>query len=60
VECSWELFRLQHFPGWPHERVAAALGLWSTQQGVKVSFEARDVEAAGAIIPAICVSFALR
>ena len=24
VECSWELFRLQHFPGWPHERVAAA------------------------------------
>jgi hypothetical protein len=26
VECAWELFRLNYFPGWPHERVAAALG----------------------------------
>jgi hypothetical protein len=26
VECSWEFFRLQHFPGWPRERLAAALG----------------------------------
>ena len=32
VECAWQLFRLQYFPGWPHERVAAALGLWSTRQ----------------------------
>jgi hypothetical protein len=57
VELSWELFRLNCFPGWPHERVAAALGLWSTRQRIKVSFEARDIEAGGAIIPATaCVS----
>jgi hypothetical protein len=60
VECSWEFFRLQHFPGWPHERVAAALGLWSTRQGIKVSFEARDVQAGGAIIPSIVVQFSQR
>jgi hypothetical protein len=46
VELSWELFRLNCFPGWPHERVATALGLWSTRQGIKVSFEARDIRAA--------------
>jgi hypothetical protein len=57
VELSWELFRLNCFPGWPHERVAAALGLWSTRQGIRVSFESRDMEAAGAIIPAIAVCF---
>jgi hypothetical protein len=33
VECAWEFFCLQYFPGWEHERVAAALGLWSTRQG---------------------------
>jgi hypothetical protein len=57
LECSWELFRLQHFPGWPHERVAAALGMWSKRAGITVSFEARDIESAGAIIPAIAVRF---
>jgi|SRR5687767_7494616 len=60
VELSWELFRLNCFPGWPHERVAAALGLWSTRHGIRVSFESRDVQAGGAIIPAICVCFAVR
>jgi hypothetical protein len=54
VECNWKLFRLQHFPGWPHERVAAALGLWSTRQGVKVSFEGRNVRD----VPVIFVCFA--
>src|SRR5687767_1624975 len=57
VECGWELFRLQHFPGWPQERVAAALGLWSTRQSIRVSFEWRDMDAAGAIIPGIVVCF---
>jgi hypothetical protein len=60
VECAWELFRLQHFPGWPHERVAAVLGLWSTRQGIVVAFVSRDMEAAGAIIPSIVVRFSQR
>jgi hypothetical protein len=29
VECPWELFRVQHLPGWEHEDVAAALCAWS-------------------------------
>jgi hypothetical protein len=33
------------------------LELWSTRHGIKVSFEARDIQASGAIIPAICVCF---
>jgi hypothetical protein len=37
------VFRLQHFPGWPHERVAVALGMWSTRRGIKVTFEGRSV-----------------
>jgi hypothetical protein len=53
VERAWELFRFQHFPGWPHERVAAALGLWSTRQGVKVTFEGRTVRD----VPVIWVCF---
>jgi hypothetical protein len=60
VECAWELFRLQHFPGWPHERVAAALGLWSTRQGIVVAFESRDIQTARAIIPSIVVRFSRR
>jgi hypothetical protein len=43
VECRWELFRLQYFPGWPHERVRAALGLWGLRAGVAVCLERRDV-----------------
>jgi len=39
------------------ERVAAPLGLWSTRHGIRVSFESRDVQAGGAIIPSICVCF---
>jgi hypothetical protein len=54
VECSWELFRLQHFPGWPHERVAAALGMWSTRLGIRVIFEGRTVND----VPVILVCFA--
>lgn len=27
VDCAWELFRFQHFPDWPHEPIAAALGV---------------------------------
>jgi hypothetical protein len=42
VECAWELFRLQHFPGWEHEDVAAALGAWATRHGIKVT-EGRTV-----------------
>jgi hypothetical protein len=45
--------RLQFFPGWPHERVAAALGMWSTRQGIKVRFEGRE----GRDIPVIFVCF---
>jgi hypothetical protein len=55
VECSWKLFRLQYFPGWPNERVAAALGLWSTRIGVRVTFEGRDVRD----VPVIFVCFAV-
>jgi hypothetical protein len=57
VECTWELLRLEHFPGWPHEHVAVALGLWSKRAGIKVTFEGRDVQAAAAVIPTIVVRF---
>ena len=53
VECSWELFLLQYFPEWPHERVTAALGLWSTHTGIPVSFEGRPARNA----PVIFVCF---
>jgi hypothetical protein len=48
VEFAWELFRLQHFPGWDHEEVAAALGAWSRRHGLKVTFEGRTVRDASA------------
>jgi hypothetical protein len=54
VECSWELFRLQYFPGWPNERVAEALGLWSTRTGVRVAFEGRTARNAPVIF--VCFS----
>jgi hypothetical protein len=34
--------------------------MWSTRQGILVKFRARDMEADGAIIPAIIVCFAAR
>jgi hypothetical protein len=53
IECAWELFRRQHFPGWPHERIAAALGMWSTRTSIRVSFEGRTVRE----LPVIYVCF---
>jgi hypothetical protein len=47
------LFRLQHFPGWPYECIAAVLGVWSTRTGVKVTFEGRTVRD----VPVIWISF---
>jgi hypothetical protein len=43
VERPWDLFLVQYFPGWEHEQVAAALGAWSTRQGIRVAFESRPV-----------------
>jgi hypothetical protein len=53
VECAWELFRVQYFPGWEHEDVAAALGLWATRTGVKVTFESHEIRG----VPVIWVRF---
>jgi hypothetical protein len=41
-ELPWELFRLQYFPGWPHERVAAALGIWQRSAGIDVKWDERE------------------
>ena len=53
IDCAWELFRSEHFPDWPHERIAAMLGMWSTRRGIKVIFEARTVND----LPVIWVCF---
>jgi hypothetical protein len=56
VSCPWELFRVQHFPGWEHEEVAAAIGQWSRRQGISLDFETREVNG----LPVIYVLFGER
>ncbi|MGH8667750.1 MAG: hypothetical protein ACREUN_04265 [Burkholderiales bacterium] len=41
IECAWELFRLQYFPGCKPADIAGALGAWSRRQGINVQFEIR-------------------
>ena len=43
VECAWELFRLQHFPGWKPAEIAGALGAWSRRHAIKVQFGIRKL-----------------
>jgi hypothetical protein len=43
LECAWELFRLQYFPGWKPARVAAAVAAWSQREAISVAFEIRKV-----------------
>ncbi len=42
-ECPWELFRLQYFPGWEHDRAAGALVQWCARHGFIVRFGPRTV-----------------
>jgi len=42
-ESPWELFRLQYFSGWEHDRVAGALVKWSARHGFIVRFGLRTV-----------------
>jgi hypothetical protein len=44
VESAWELFRLQHFPGWEQQEIAAVLGVWSHRHGIELTFEGRTVQ----------------
>lgn len=41
IECAWELFRLQYFPGWKPAHIAGALGAWSRRQAINLQFEIR-------------------
>ena len=41
VECAWELFRLQYFPGWKPPRIAGELGAWARRHGIEVAFDTR-------------------
>ena len=41
VECAWELFRLQYFPGWKPARIAGELGAWQRRHGITVTFDIR-------------------
>ena len=43
VECAWEMFRLQHFPGWKPTDIAGALGAWSLRHAIKVEFGIRKL-----------------
>ena len=43
IDCAWELFRLQHFPGHEHEQAAAELSEWAGENGIEVEFHARKV-----------------
>jgi hypothetical protein len=49
VECAWEIFRLQHFPGWKPTDIAGALGAWSLRHGIKVEFGIRKLHSVDVI-----------
>jgi hypothetical protein len=59
-ECSWELFRLQHFPGRDHEEAAEMLGEWALQNGIQIDFDSRKTMAGNRTIDVIYVLFTAR
>ena len=52
------LLKISHFPGWPHERVAAALGIWQRSAGIDVKWEQREVDCGAGRVPVIVVQLA--
>lgn len=61
VECPWELFRLQHWPGRDHEDAAAQAAMWADENDIHIDFDIRKREAGrGRLVDVIYVLFTPR